>query len=205
MKNSKPLFGRESNGMNQILGTPKMDRYGDARQNPLDSVVPASQEVVRKIRNAYEDPVPYLAPRHLEAPEGARTLELNQIVNVLNGGSQILYSFTCPLGSTTVIYGYSLFAGTFTVADYEWIPTVDGRRVLQYHGTPMAIGYFKMGTPIANNFFMGDLIKCQILLEPGQVFQWNVRNNTGAATLMGARTSGYVDMSQRLTASKFGD
>jgi len=203
MENKRPLFGRESSGNHRLLGTAKLDPFGNTRPHPMDAVSATTPEEAYEIKNAYENPMPTLLPRHLYAPEGARTVNFQKVISVPSGGNLSLFDFTCLPGSTLVLFQYGLFTDAPRLSDIKWSPIIDGARVLEYHGDP------------ANNFFMTeatgnglsntDLVPCQILLEPGQKLSWSVQNNTLVAYQMGVRMIGYIDMSQRLTTSKFGD
>jgi len=206
MKNDRGLFLRNADGRSPVPGTPHLSPFGDARGNPLDAVLPTTKDVVDKVMNAYENPVPVLFPRTQAAPEGARTLDYVRYLTVASGATPVdLYQFTCKDGMTTVIFGYGLYTNAAIGADIEWYPTVDGKRVLQFHGVPNASGLGRLVYPVGNVEQLAHLVQCQIILEPKQVFKWQVRNTSGAPVIMAARTIGYVDASQRLTSTKFGD
>jgi hypothetical protein len=207
--NDRPLF--DINQGRAVPGTPQLDPFGNARGNPLDPVIPGTLRDQRRIRDSYENPVPVLLPRTSVAPEGARTICFITGAVVGPGATSDLLNFVCKPGATTVFYSYSTILQDFTPAPQAlWIPTVDGRRVLQYHGAP---GPGQDGSPcnivapieILTPGFCGPAATCQIILEPGQVFRWQGQNLTGAPLFIAIRMEGYVDMSQRLTASKFGD
>jgi hypothetical protein len=202
--NKRPLFMNETQyGIRNNLATAKLDPFGNTRPHPMDAVSASTPEEAYDIKNAYENPMPTLLPRHLYAPEGARTVNFQKVVSVPAGGNVPLFSFTCLPGSTLVLFSYGLFSDAPKLSNIQWNPTVDGSRVLEYHGDP------------ANNFFITeatgsglsntDLVPCQLLMEPGQKIAWSAQNNTLGAVQMGVRMIGYIDMSQRLTSSKFGD
>lgn len=213
MQNKRPLFGRESSGNIPIRGTPKLSPFGDNRPHPMDAVVAGTPREAYEIKEAYENPIPTLLPRHLYAPEGARTIDARKIISVAAGGVAPvdLFSFTCPPGATVVFYKYDLYLdapnadGLFT--DLTWVPTIDGSRVLEMSGDP-SNGFVGMSFPnqiIGANGFSAEPFLCQILMEPGQILDWTVQNGSALNHLMGVRMYGYLDMSQRLTSSKFGD
>lgn len=205
--NDRPLYQKGNLGRDPLPGTPKMDPFLNPRVNPLDPVIPTDPTRVKQQFEMYEDPMPVLQPRHLKMPEGATSLDFTRLVaNVPSGSPTEIYSFTCPPGATTVIYGYNVLAQNAVFpADIEWVPTVDGNRVLRYHGVPDTNGRVRIRFPVSSPTNFGFLVPCQILLQPGQIFTWTAINNTGAPVHMGARTSGYLDFSQRLMSAKFGD
>lgn len=213
MKNKFPLFGPNSAGREPLRGAPKMNAWGTPKSDPLAPVIPVSPETFEQARWGMEFPVPVASPLHLQAPEGARTLDLRRLINVPDGSVDLtLMEFQCLAGATTVLYFYSLIypavPGTVTPA-IQWLPTIDGQRVLQYHGSP--------GTSLSPNpttildqatafdFTTSGLVRCQILMQPGQTMRWGVSNSSGAAQNMGVRMTGYVDFTQQLQAKKFGD
>lgn len=213
MKNKFPLFGPNSTGREPLRGAPKMNTWGTPKSDPLSPVVPVSPEMFEKARWGHEFPVPVASPLHLQAPEGARTLDLRRAISVPAATvDATLMSFQCLAGATTVIYFYSLVypsaPGTVTPA-LEWIPTIDGQRVLQYHGSP---GVSESPNPTTNlnaatafDFTSSGLVRCQLLMQPGQTLRWGVSNATGVAQVMGVRMTGYVDFTQQLQSKKFGD
>lgn len=213
MKPKYPLFGPDSTGRNRLPGAPKMDTWGTPKSDPLAPVIPVSPETLERARWGAEFPVPVASPLHLQAPEGARTLDLRRSLSIPAATvDATLMSFQCLAGATTVIYFYSLVypsaPGTVT-PNIEWLPTIDGQRVLQYHGSP---GVSLSPNPTTNlnvatafDFTSSGLVRCQILMQPGQTMRWGVTNNTGVAQVMGVRMTGYVDFTQQLQAKKFGD
>lgn len=203
MKNRRPLFDKElgTPGM-PTQGTPKLDAFGNARGNPFDPVLSASPEEARAQAHQYDNAVPVLLPRHLYAPEGARTIEMFVGVDPVPGVVTPMLSFTCPPGATVVFYAYQTGTdsnpggpGIFR----EWIPKVDGRKVLEYHGVPTNTG-FKIRAPLN-----GDMAVCQIIMEPGQTLTWEAIHNYPAPIHMTIRMRGYLDRTQKLVSSKFGD
>jgi len=188
------------------MGTPKLDPFLNPRTNFLDAVIPASPEAVSKQFHAFDNPVPVLQPRHLEAPEGAKTINLLKIVSVAAGATVNLYSFTCKPGSTVVFYTYELITESVQASGVvEWFAKIDGRKLFHFHGDPTSNFRLLDATTILNVGFSETPVKCQVLMEPGQILTWEVKNNSGGALLIGARMSGYLDMNQRLSDAKFGD
>lgn len=214
MKNKYPLFGPNSTGREPLKGAPKMNTWGTPKSDPLAPVVPVSPETFERARWGQEFPVHVASPLHLQAPEGARTIDLRRVISVGAGLiDQPLMSFQALQGASVVLYFYSLIwfgaPGTITPTGLEWLPTVDGQRVLQYHGSP---GTSESPNPTTHldqatafDFTTSGLVRCQILMQPGQTLRWGVTNGTGVAQNMGVRMTGYVDYTQQLQAKKFGD
>lgn len=200
--NKRPLFDINQ-GQPIVPGTPQLDPYGNPRGNPLDPVIPASPIEQLKVARAYADPIPILPPRHLSAPEGARTINLmsGQVVGV--GATVTLFVFPAIEGATTVFYKYSLVSPAVVGADISWVPSINNRRVLQYHGDPATD--YTLDEPTSADFSELGLSECQIFMQTTQYLTWTAFNGTGAPLFMGVRMVGYTDMSQRQVSSKFGD
>jgi hypothetical protein len=214
MRNKYPLYGRDANGTIRPVGAPKMGDFGNPKMDPLAPVTPVAPQTFEESRYGQEFPVHVTFPKHTYAPAGARTVDLRRVVNFASSPApQELMSFVCLPGANTVIYYYSLvlFAspGTTPPANILWFPAIDGDRILQYHGSPGTAESPNPATildaPTAFDFSSTGLIRCQILLQPNQVLKWFVINNSGDALNMGVRMTGYVDLTQQVQATKFGD
>lgn len=206
--NERSLYGRGSNGRAPLQGTPKLDPFLNPRNNFLDPVIPADPRAVSKQFHAYDNPLPVLQPRHLEAPEGSRTINLLKIVSVPAGGTVTVFEFQCKPGSSVVFYTYELLSDALYASGVlEWLPKIDSRKLFTFHGVPNANGSARLldATSIINLGYSPAPVKCQVLMEPGQILSWEIRNTSGAPILAGVRMSGYLDMNQRLSDAKFGD
>lgn len=210
MRGKNPLFGFDSTGRHPLPGSPKMGEWGRPNVGPLSPVVPVTPEQMESQRWKYEHAVPVLHPRSTEAPEGARTLSLRRIITVAGGATNVdLMAYVCLPAASTVFYWYSLVLPAGAFPDVEWLPTIDEQRIFGYHGSP---GVSVSPNPTTNlnvstgsDFSSVGLVRCQVLMQPNQTLRWRVSNNTGAPVQMGVRMDGYVDLSQMLMSSKFGD
>lgn len=211
MRNKFPLFGNDSTGRNRTSGAPKMGDYGNSRANdPFAAVAPVSPEMFEEARSKYEFAVPVMFPRTTQAPEGARTIDLRRLISVPDGSSELdLLGFVCLPAATTVFYFYSLVLPAGGFPGVQWHPVIDEQRVLQYHGDPGTVVSPNPPTGLnvatASDFSDNGLVRCQILMQPNQTFRWKVSNTSGGAVQMGVRLVGYMDLSQQLLSSKFGD
>lgn len=183
-------------------GTPKRDPFGDNRRNPFDAVLAATPEEAAADKGRYSNPTPILLPRYTTAPEGAETVDIRRIAVLDPGESFTLYEFTCQPGTTTVFFGYALYTDALDNADILWLPTLDSRRILAYHGDPA--DNYKINLALGIDLSQANLIPCQVFMQPGQILRWQVTNNGSAQASMGVRMSGYLDVGQQLTSSKIG-
>lgn len=209
MKHRYPLFGPNANGTIQPRAGAKLGNFGNPKEEWNAAVTPIRPSDAERIKQTYEWPVPVILPRTAHAPEGARTVDLRRQVSVAAGATVDLISWVGLGSATTVFFAYGLILPAGGAPDVEWFPTVEQQRVFQYHGDPGVNvssnpeTHLNMAT--GTDFSDIALIGCQLLMQPGQQFLWRAKNNTGAPVVMGIRLKGYVDLSQQLLSSKFGD
>lgn len=178
------------------------DPFGNARTNPFDVVMSSTLEEAQNKKELYDNPIPVVFPRYLAAPEGAETVDIRRIAVLNPGESFQLFTFQCLPGSTAIFYNYALFTDALDNASILWLPTVDGRRILAYHGDPA--DNYKINLSVGIDMSQAALIPCQVIMQPGQILSWTVTNSGAAQVSMGVRMVGYLDVGQRLTSSKVG-
>lgn len=188
--------------LGQKAGSAQLDAYGNPITNPFQPVLPASRSVVDELKQKYNNPLVTVPARHLAAPEGAETVDPRRLSLTVPGDDFILWQFQCPNGATTVFYRYVLFTDAVNAANIEFVPTIDGNRILAYHGDPN--NQYKMNLSIGIDLAEESSIPCQIFMQPGQILAWRVINNAPNPVSMGVRMMGYIDFGQRLTSSKIG-
>lgn len=202
MSNKDPLLERLMFPYGVKPGTPHLDPFGNPRTNPLDPVGVATPEEAARQKAQYQNPVPILFPRHMAAPEGAETVDINRLA--LFAAAELnttLLEFTCPEGATTVFYGYAVFTDAVAASNVLFTPTVDGKRIMAYHGDPL--DNFKINLSITGDLSNVAMKACQVFLQPKQTLRW-VCSNFGPQASLGVRMAGYLDFGQRLTSSKIG-
>lgn len=141
-------------------------------------------------------------PRHLYTPEGAQTVDIRKVCLVAPGATETILTFTAPQGSVTRFTHYGVFNDGLIETDFQFIPTVNERRIFPYHGDPndsyrISLG---LGPDLTNN----SLIEATLALAPGQVLKWIAVNNSAVAVTMGVRMKGYLDFSQRSVQARYG-
>jgi len=180
----------------------KLDAFGDPIVSPFQPVTPASREETTLLKQKYDNPTIVAPARHLGAPEGAETVDPRKLDLTVPGDDYILWSFQCPAGATTVFYRYVLFTDAVDASTIEFIPTIDGRRILGRHGDPT--DNLKLNLAVGIDLAEESSIPCQVFMQPGQIVRWRVINNAPNPVSMGVRMIGYLDYGQRLTSSKLG-
>ena len=141
-------------------------------------------------------------PRHLFVPEGAESVDIRAAFSVTAGTSLDILKFVAPPGARTYFLGYAIFNDALLFANVNFIPTVNGSRILKYHGDPQ--NNFKIA--LASTIDLGNnaLSPIQLALNPGEILNWRVINNEAVDVVMGVRMVGYVDSSNTRTNLRFG-
>ena len=147
---------------------------------------------------------PVSLPKHLFTPEEGQSIDIRNLADIPAGpGSTYnMLTFTAPPGGITRFTSYAIFndALDFTLVDF--LPTINGSRILPFHGNPQA--NYKIALGLAPDLSNNSLIECQLALEPGQVLNWLVTNNALVVVTMGVRMKGYLDATQRRVMGRYG-
>lgn len=138
--------------------------------------------------------VSVIFPPHLYIPEYAQSLDFKNLYDVDPGDRVVLIDFTAPQGAITVIQYYGIFNDGLLATDYDFYPTVNGRRCYIYHGDPLDKNRIYLG--VAPDLANESLVVGTLYLQPGDRLMWEAENRSAVTTTMGARVVGYVDRSQ---------
>jgi hypothetical protein len=180
----------------------QLDPYGNATNQPLDPIISTSQ---KQIAQQINEPLTVVAnpPRHLQAPEGVQSLDMRRVLLLAPATvDQLVISFTCPQGANVFFTHYAIYTNALDASLVEFKPTVDGNRIVPYHGDPN--NNFKLDLSVGPDLSATSLIQCQVTMAPGQVMTWTATNNTIGLSSMGVRMVGYFDFGGFLTNSKAG-
>lgn len=146
-------------------------------------------------------------PYHLFTPYGAENADLRNLALVPAGTQFNIIDFTNPVGAKLFFIGYTVFTDALTFANIEFRPTVNGKRILPFHGNPNTLNSpnqpaFKIGLGVSSDF--ATLVPCQVGLNPGERLLWTIINNEAVDQVFGVRMSGYVDTTGSRTNTRFG-
>lgn len=137
-------------------------------------------------------------------PAGCQSLDLRTLFDVAPGGSQVMIDFICPKNAVTIIQSYAIFNDGLLAADFDFIPTVDGKRVYPYQGDPLTPYPFRIYLGVSTDISDVALIPGRLDLQSGKRLVWTAFNHSAVATTMGVRVTGYVDPSGKATSTRFG-
>lgn len=170
-------------------------------QDPVVSAPPVRQEEIDQ--GDKPTSVPVSLPPHLYVPEGAQTIDITRVCEVLPGtDKEILMSFTAPDGVITNFIQYGIFNEGEEADLFEFIPEVDNSRVFPFHGDPM--NNFKIAIGTGPDLSNVSLKNAYLQLQPFSVMQWRVTNQSTVARVMGVRMVGYLLNNQVRTVTRFG-
>jgi hypothetical protein len=141
-------------------------------------------------------------PRHLFVPEGAESVDIRRAFSVTAGTSIDILRFVAPPGARTYFLGYAIFNDALTFANVDFIPTVNGSRILKYHGDPQS--NFKIALASTVDLGNNALSPIQLALNPGEVLNWRAVNNETVDVVMAVRMVGYIDSTNTRTNLRFG-
>jgi hypothetical protein len=148
-------------------------------------------------------------PKHAYVPAGAEVVDIRAVATIPAGSTGVVLWRFRPLdhnlqGSVVRFISYAIFNDGLNEADYSFLPTVQGYRVLKYHGNPMSTPPFRIGLGLAPDLSNNSLIPCQLVLQPQEELIWSVTNLSAVDTAMGVRMFGYVDLIQPRVTQRFG-
>lgn len=136
-------------------------------------------------------------------PSWARTFDFKKMSEVpASAGKQLLFEFVVPKGNTMIWTHYGLFNDAYLIDLSYFEVTVNGNRVLRYHGDPS--NDFKLSLGGNASLDESALIEANITLKPNDVVRWYVINDDSVIVTMGVRMKGFIDSSNRIQASRFG-
>lgn len=209
MENDYNSFPTEFPSMFTLnLPTANPDQGISNESTKLMSAVPSisnTEEAARQTAAQQNEFVINEFPRHLFVPNMAESLDLRAVWNIPPATVDFeILRFVAPAGAATRFIKYGIFNDGLAAANYDFKPLVNGNRIMRYHGEPMANGSFHLALGLAPDLGEEAMIPYQITLNPGDILQWLVTNNSIVDTSMGVRMTGYFDTQAIRVTPKFG-
>jgi hypothetical protein len=141
-------------------------------------------------------------PPHLFIPADAQSIDIRNLANVPPATTVELLRFKAPQGQYVKFINYSIFFDALLFDLINLVPLVDGIRVFPYHGNPQQ--NYKIGLGTGQDLSNGNLISCQLTLQPGNELVWKFTNNDVVDVAAGVRMVGYLDQSTIRKIDRFG-
>jgi hypothetical protein len=141
-------------------------------------------------------------PPHLFIPADAQSIDIRNLANVPPATTVELLRFKAPKGQYVKFINYSIFFDALLFDLINLVPLVDGIRVFPYHGNPQQ--NYKIGLGTGQDLSNGNLISCQLTVQPGNELVWKFTNNDVVDVAAGVRMVGYLDQSTIRKIDRFG-
>jgi hypothetical protein len=197
----------------RVTGTQADDSWKrkQVSNNPSSAPLPSQSSLTQDIPVSGagsfmggEDSVPVRLPTNFAPPEGAESIDLRRLVVVPAGQTTefLLFSFSAQTAQSIMWYKYGVFTDALAANLIEFIPRINGKRVLRYHGDPL--DNYRINLSLGPNLNESNLISCQIYMKPEDVLTWHVKNLDTVVNPMGVRMVGYVDTSLKRKTMSFG-
>lgn len=164
------------------------------------SPVAGAQEAQKRREDSNKDPQAVSLPPHLFIPADSQSIDISALANVPPATTVSLLNFTGKKGGVTYFIGYAIFNDALNLSLIDLEPTVNNARVLPLHGNPQ-LG-FKLGLGLGAD--MSVLIPVQLVLQPGDVLNWQFTNNDVVDIAAGVRMSGYFSQDVIRKTLRFG-
>lgn len=187
-----------------------MNSYMENFRQPLNepdrpftaSAIASKEDQAKRREVSGVHPQAVSLPRHLFIPEDAQSVDIRNLVNVPPGTTVTLLEFRCPKGMFVKFINYAVYfdALLFNLVNLE--PLVNDQRVLPFHGNPQE--RYKIGLGTGQDLSNGNLIACQLDLQPNDVLKWVFTNADIVDVAAGVRMVGYVDQSTIRKQGRFG-
>jgi len=135
-------------------------------------------------------------------PKGGTSLDIHRIGDVTTTIKEIMLPFRPPKGFTAFITAFALFSDALLESEVEFIPEINGARVLAYHGNPQAtkgkIPYrLSMGT--SADLSNQGLRECNLVVRENDELIWYVTQGNTSAQTLGIRCVGYLMSNSKIT------
>lgn len=174
---------------------------------PLAAFKTATQPVAKDMAAVQraptdEKPTKVELPYHLYIPNDAQGIDIRRLCVIKAGTQEDLLHFQAPASGIVRFINYGVFSDGEFSTDQEFVPKVNGVRVLPFHGDPD--NNYKINLGLAPDLSNNSLIQCQLALKPNDILYWTLINNSTFDVPMGVRMVGYLDNTMLRSNERFG-
>lgn len=151
-----------------------------------------------------DETMPVSFPPNFYPPAGAESVDIRRLINVPAGqvGELEVMRFQALTAQAVVWYKYGIFTDALDASLVEFIPRINGNRILRYHGDPQ--NNFRLSLSVGPNLGDDSMIVTQVYMKPNDVLTWHVKNLDAVINPMGVRMMGYIDTSLKRKTMSFG-
>lgn len=137
-----------------------------------------------------------------QIPQGGNSLDIHRIGDVTTTTKEVMLPFRPPKGFTAFISHFALFSDALLETEVEFIPEINGQRVLSYHGNPQfnkgKIPY-RLSVGMSADLSNTGLRACNLVIRDTDELIWYVTQLNANAQTMGIRCVGYLMSNSKVT------
>jgi len=165
------------------------------------SVQGSISQAVKALLDRMMNPFKITFPRNFYNPVGADSFDIRALDVFIAGEKKVLMTYVAKEGQTIHFIKYGLFTDILKADEVRFYPTIDGNRILRYHGDPN--NDFALNLSVGPDLTEDSMIPCEVDLKPGQTLQIVGENLSGADADLGVRFRGYI-MNENASSRGFG-
>jgi hypothetical protein len=154
------------------------------------SVQGSIQMAVKAMLERMMNPFKITLPVNFYNPVGADSFDIRALDVFTAGQKKVLMTYTAKAGQTIHFIKYGLFTDILSADNVRFYPTIDGNRILRYHGDPN--NDFALNLSVGPDLTEDSMIPCEFDLKAGQTLQIVGENLSGADADLGVRFRGYI-------------
>lgn len=130
-------------------------------------------------------------------PNGVESVDLKVLCEINENTENFeIFSLKAKDNEKFVFTHYAIFTDAEDADTVNFVPSIEGSRILKYHGNPNK--KFKLELGLGPDMSNSSLIECNEVLTSGQKLVWKVSNlNSTIKVPMGIRMVGYIDKTSK--------
>jgi hypothetical protein len=146
----------------------------------------------------------------IHVPSYAQSLDVRRVVEASSGTTNdLLIKFQPPAGMEAIITAYGIYTDAQFAIQTEFVPTLNGRRVFPYHGTPVDLNNprripYRLSVGVGPDLSNENMIECNLRILENDVFEWRITNASSVVQVLGVRFKGYLRSINRAMNYKIG-
>jgi len=174
-------------------------KSGGGSTSMLEHAIGMLRDLVNLIINVSQGVFKISLPENQFNPDGSETFDIMRLQITNANTKESVLKYVADEMQTIRFTHYGIFNNKALGAEVRFYPTIDGSRILKWHGDPaekFAL-YLSVGIDLSEQA----MIPCDIKLTPGQTLEWFAENISNVQGEFGVRMRGYVVKSNKLSKS----
>ncbi len=137
-----------------------------------------------------------------DMPRSANSLDIHRLGDVTTTTKESFLPFRPPKGFTAFITGFALFSDALLESEVEFLPEINGARVLSYHGNPQATNGkipYRMSLGMSADLSNTGIRQCNLVVRDTDELVWYVTQLNANTQTMGVRCVGYLMSNSKIS------